>query len=451
MSLRGRLLLAIAYPLAVATLALALPLALNLRDRVRSEVREQAATQASLLGATWAKDLEGHRRAALQRLAREAAPRVRGRVVVVDEAGRLLADSDDSAPAGTSFRGRPEIARALTGRRVQVERDSRTLGATLLATAVPVLEDGRTVGAVRITQRTTAVSSAVRRAVTAIAVVAGIVLLAGLVLAVALAGQLARPMRRMAVAADAVAAGDLGTRVPVEGPPEHRRLAAAFNTMTERVAATLALQRDFVADASHALRTPLAGVRLRLEELGHTSTDPAAREDVDAALTEVDRLSRIVDELLVLGSAESLEPEPVDLAHVARDAVTRFAGPAHAAGIALRADGAAPDAAPVLLPLPDLERALDALVENALAYGDHEVTVRAADGRIEVLDDGPGLAAGEEEAVFERFHRGSAGARRRGSGLGLAIARGLARRWGGDVRLERRPEGGTRAVLEAGR
>ena len=450
MTLRARLLLAIAYPLAVATIALALPLALNLRDRVRAEVKEQSATQTALLAASAAEGVAGRRAGDLQRLARDAAPRVRGRVVIVDRAGGLLADSDRSAPVGTDFGTRPEIARALTGRRVQVDRESRTLGAELLATAVPVLDEGRVAGAVRITQRTTAVTSAVRRAVWGIVAVAALVLLAGLAVAVLVAGQLARPVRRLAAAADAVAAGDLDTRVPEEGPPEHRRLASAFNAMTGRVQRTLDEQRDFVADASHGLRTPLSGVRLRLEELQHAPLDAASREDVGAALGEIDRLTRTVDDLLVLGAGDGAQAEELDLAALAAEAVARFSAPAQAAGVALAAEGPH-DRCAGRAPRAHVERALDALVENALAYGRSRVVLTAAPGRLEVLDDGPGVAAGEEEAVFERFRRGGAGARRQGSGLGLAITRSLARRWGGDARLERRAEGGTRALLEVPR
>ena len=91
---------------------------------------------------------------------------------------------------------------------------------------------------------------------------------------------------------------------------------------------------------------------------------------------------------------------------------------------------------------------LDALIENALRYGGGDITVVARPGGIEVLDRGPGLAGEELEAVFERFHRGRAGrAGPSGTGLGLAIARELARRWGGDVELANRPEGGAAARI----
>jgi signal transduction histidine kinase len=90
----------------------------------------------------------------------------------------------------------------------------------------------------------------------------------------------------------------------------------------------------------------------------------------------------------------------------------------------------------------DLDRVLDALVENALHYGNGEVLLRSAPGAVEVLDRGPGLADDEVAAVFERFHRGRAGrAGPSGTGLGLPIARELARRWGGEVTLANRVDG----------
>jgi signal transduction histidine kinase len=96
----------------------------------------------------------------------------------------------------------------------------------------------------------------------------------------------------------------------------------------------------------------------------------------------------------------------------------------------------------------DLDRALDALIENAVSYGDGEIEVRYRPGVVEVLDRGPGLSDADLAAVFERFHRGAAGrAGPTGTGLGLPIARELARRWGGEVTLANREGGGARATV----
>ena len=133
-----------------------------------------------------------------------------------------------------------------------------------------------------------------------------------------------------------------------------------------------------------------------------------------------------------------------DLDDAARRAAARWDG---TDGGRVQAVEAAPGA-PAYCPVADLDRVLDALIENALRYGGGEVTVVARPGGIEVLDRGRGLAAEELDTVFERFHRGRAGrAGPSGTGLGLAIARELARRWGGDVELANRADGGTAARI----
>ncbi|PTL60578.1 sensor histidine kinase [Paraconexibacter algicola] len=450
MSLRARLLLAIAYPLVVAIIALAVPLTVNLHDRVEAEVREQASTQASLLAAT-VPELDA---ASLRELVRQGGERTGGRVVVTDRTGVVLADSEDAGAIGAGFGARPEIAAALAGRRFQEERSSSTLGTDLLATAVPVVRAGEPDGAVRITQDTRAVADATTRATTGIAAVSGIVLGAGLLLAAVLAAQLARPSRQLQAAAERLAVGDLQARAPETGAKEQRRVAVAFNDMAVRLGRLLDGQRAFVADASHQLRTPLTGMRLRLEEIRHADVPVAVREDADAAIAELDRLSRTVDELLVLSQAGERDApaERLSLEAVLAETFDRWSAQAHAQGATLvLADG---EPVTGVAAEADLHRALDVLVENALAYGGPGVTVtlRARPGAVEVLDDGPGPEPGEEDEVFDRFHRGSAaragGSRTPGTGLGLAIARELAQRWGGAASLRRGPAGGAVATLE---
>ncbi len=443
MSVRAQVLLVIAYLLLVAIVSLAVPLAVNVHDRVNGELRDQASARAALIASAAADHDEAGERVDLQALADAGSRQADGRVVIVDAQGRLLADSARSAAVGTSFTGRAEIARALTGRRVQLQRHSATLGADLLATAVPIVHHGRADGAVRVTQTLSAVNRAINRSTTGIVALAGIVLALGLVAAVVLSGRLARPARRLEHAAEAVAAGRLGTRVDPTGPRELQHLATAFNRMTAQVQDTLEAQQRFVADASHQLRTPLTGTRLHLERvLGSADLDDA-RDGARVALAEVDRLARTVDELLVLSGDEApaRAAQPLDLADLAVESAARWEVAAEAAGQRVVVDAqrggtvrAVPD---------DAERALDALVENAIAYGGPGTTVRLEAGprSIRVLDEGPGLTAADAELAFERFARGSAGTRAPGSGLGLAISRRLARRNGGEVTLVSREDG----------
>jgi signal transduction histidine kinase len=443
-SLAARLVLALAYVLVLAIVALEVPLALSVRDRVDAEVRSQARGQAELVAATVARQLDRSR--AVRSVAAAAARTVRGRVVIVDAAGRLITDSAGTGRLGDDYADRPEIAAALDGRAAQERRHSTTLDRDLLATAVPVVAGTTVEGAVRVTQDVGAVTRATRRATVGLVAIGLMVLILGLVAGVLIARQIAGPLRRLDAAAHRVAEGDLGARARVEGSAEQRRLARTFNDMTARVERLVASQRDFVADASHQLRTPLSGVRLRLEEARAASPGPDARDEIDAGLAELDRLSAMVGALLALSQVGEADapPEPVDLAEAARAAAARWDG---AEGVRVIARTAPP--VPARCPPGELDRALDALVENAIRYGDGAVEVQARPGAVEVRDHGPGLASDELDAVFERFHRGRAGRGGSvpGTGLGLPIARELARRWGGDVALANHPDGGAIATL----
>ncbi len=425
---------------------------MSLRDRQDEEVRLQARSQADVVAATAAGRLSRSERDDLLELAATAAASVRGRVVVVNAGGVLIADSAGPAELGSGYARRPEIAAALEGRPFQSARHSETLDEDILATSAPILREDRVVGVVRVTQSVDAVDRAVRRSIAGLAVVAAVVLLLGLTAGWLIARQLARPLLRLETTAGEIAHGDLDRRAPVDGTSEQRSLARSFNEMTERLSRALRAQREFVADASHQLRTPLTGLRLRLEEAeAETSDNPAARAEVDAALAEVDRLSQMVNELLLLSAAGGSDApaEDVELAEAARRAAERWEAAAAERDIEIACD-ATGGAARVSVARADLDRALDSLVENALHYSPARTTVRigAVDRTIEVLDEGPGLAPGEEAQVFERFRRGRAGrAGPSGTGLGLPIAHELMRRWGARTAIENRREGGARASI----
>lgn len=439
-----------AYVLLLAIVAFGVPLALNLSARVNAEVRTQAQAQADLVAATAADLLGTASRTELGTLVRTAAASVRGRLVIVNATGHVLADSAGPTELGTSYESRPEIETALDGRPVQVQRASRTLDQQILATAVPIIRDGRVAGAVRVSQSVGAVHQAVLQVELAIGLIGLIVLALGLLAGGLLAAQIARPLRRLEAVARRVAQGDLRARATVEGSLEQRSLSSSFNEMTDRIARLLDAQQDFVADASHQLRTPLTGLRLRLEEAKALASDPGAAE-LDAAIREVDRLSHTVDELLRLSRAgkRRLAGSRVELGDLVADGLQRWRP--HASDRAITLERRRDDeAGTVWAARADLERALDALLENALAYSPcgSKVTVACARGQLEVRDRGPGITADERELVFERFHRGRAGRYGPpGDGLGLPIARELAREWGGDVTLEDRAGGGTVAII----
>lgn len=453
---------ALAYVLLLTIVAFSVPLSRVLGDRVNREVKTQARATAEVVAATIGPesieppDVQpidgGEVKATVLGAVDTAASQVRGRVIVVDAAGRIELDSAvPPAPRGAAYGNRPEIARALAGSVFQERRGSTSLGRELLVTAVPVRFQGKIVGAVRVSQDVGSITRAVGRGRLALLGLGALVLLVGLAVAAFLAQRIARPLAALEDAALAVAEGDMTAVAPERGSREQVSVARAFNTMTDRLDRTLTAQQQFVSNASHQLRTPLTGVRLRIEEALAERPGAAAAGHLEAATAEVDRLSAMVDDLLVLGrSGERPQTgRPVSLVTLAEGVAERVRAAAAQRGreVGVIVEGLAP--ASVLAERGDLDRILDAFVENALVYGDGPIDLVVRGNRIEVADRGPGLAVGEADGrLFERFHRGSAGRRRAGTGLGLAIAATLAARWGGTVGLVPRPGGGTIAYLD---
>jgi two-component system, OmpR family, sensor kinase len=453
MSLRLRLLGAFGYVLLFAIIALEVPLTLNFSRRVNSEIKAEASAGAQGVAAAASGRLTDP--PALAALARQQARRLGGRVIVVDARGRVLVDSDSSAARGTSYASRPEIAQALEGATPQGTRHSDSLDADLLYTAVPIVDAGRATGAVRLTQSVKAVRDEVRRDVLALIALGAAVLALGLGLAWAIAGSLSRPLRGLARTARQIAAGDLRARATPTGSTEQVEVATAFNDMTERLVRSLDAQRDFVANASHQLRTPLTGLRLRLESAGLRAQDPDLRRDLVAGEREAERLAKLLSNLLRLAQ-EGQPPataSSIALADVAERAADRWRDQAELDGHAIELAG---DGDPRVRASPgDLDTIMDNLVENALNYTAPDTAVRiewgveAGDAYIAVLDQGGGIDDADAERVFDRFYRGAAsrGGTVPGTGLGLAIVDALARRWAARATLANRPGGGARAEL----
>ena len=266
------------------------------------------------------------------------------------------------------------------------------------------------------------------------------------------AGRAVRPLVTLAETTEAIGAtGDLSKRLALgRSRDEVGRLTTSFNAMIERLqsaqadlAKALAMQQRFVADASHELRTPLSTIRTNAEFLhGRPDAAPGDRAEAIADVaSEAERMSKLVDGLLVLARADAgvaLERRPIDLRAVATEEARR-AQPAgrprdETPGVQVTTDGAAlvsgdPEA---------LGRAVRVLLDNAFRHGRPPVgiAITTADRRValEVRDAGPGLPRGSEERVFERFYRADPSRSGDGTGLGLSIARAIIEAHGGTIR-----------------
>ena len=389
--------------------------------------------------------------ARLEQIVTQAAAQVGGRVIAVDDRGILVADSEGPGSLGTLYAtsGRPEIGNALAGAPFSEIRDSIDLGHDIMATAVPIQDEQRLVGAVRITRSVQQANDNVRNVTLGLAAIGIAALVAGMLLAFGLAGSLSRPLTRLAAAARRLGEGDLSARAgDVSGASEVEELGQSFDEMADRLERSAQAQREFVANASHQLRTPLTAMKLRLEGAIADAPDEELRGRLEAADREVDRLSGIVDRLLVMArEIEEGISASVDLREAVDRAVIRWnerAGQRDSTVVA-RGDGGSARFDPT-----DLDQILDNLLDNATAYAPGEVTIESggSNGRVfvAVQDRGPGIAPQDLARVTERFYRGR-GVPSGGSGLGLAIARQLVEKWGGTLDVQSEHGEGTRVEI----
>jgi signal transduction histidine kinase len=218
--------------------------------------------------------------------------------------------------------------------------------------------------------------------------------------------------------------------------------------MAGRLERTMIAQREFVANASHQLRTPLTGMKLRLGNAQALTDDPAVRTELVAAESEVDRLAGIVERLLVMArEIEEGQATHVDLADAVARGLERWRDRSVRAGASVSSTGGTVFA---LASPADIDQVLDVVVDNAVSYAPGPIEVRTArEGTRAILvvqDHGDGIAADQLDRVSERFYRGS-NASPGGTGLGLAIAKELIERWGGMITVTSPDDGGTRVEI----
>jgi signal transduction histidine kinase len=273
-----------------------------------------------------------------------------------------------------------------------------------------------------------------------------IALVAAALVGFALARIFARRIRQLERAAGRIAAGRFDQPVVDRGADELGQLAAAFDDMRKRLAALEHARREFIANASHELRTPIFALGGHLELLTDEEVDPATRADfLEEMRLQVERLTKLATDLLDLSRLDAgrlrIELAPVDLSEIAGSLIGEFSGVGRGNHVLSR-EGARDAYA-----LGDEERVRQIgriLLENAIVHTPPGTQVRVvvatdeATAGLRIEDDGPGIAPEDQGHVFERFFR-SAGTVKPGSGLGLAIARELAGLMGGEIELESRP------------
>jgi signal transduction histidine kinase len=299
-------------------------------------------------------------------------------------------------------------------------------------------------------------------------VAGGAALLVAALVAWQMSRRMARPLVEAMEATGRIADGDLASRVPVRRGdyPEFASLAGSINGMAQSLEDSRARERHLLLSVSHDLRTPLTSIRGFAEAIQDGAIEDNTRA-ADVIIAESRRLERLVGDLLDLTKLEarqmSIAIRPTDVAEVVTTTAEGFRPAAAKSGLALVLQVVGHDGMPTATPPrpvaadPDrLAQLLANLLENAMTFARAAVTVTVAENPasgeclIVVDDDGPGIAPGDQQRVFERFYRADRGPNRlMGSGLGLAIVAELATAMGGSVHAESpvTADGGSRFVV----
>ncbi len=315
----------------------------------------------------------------------------------------------------------------------------------------PVLAGGIRIGTFRVADPLTSVDQALQSLRNRFIAVGLGALVLSVAIAIWLANLISRPLRRMAAVASAVDSGDLTHRIDYSGEDEAGVLADSFNHMMDRLEEGFSLQRDFVSDASHELRSPLTVLRGRIEQLtDHAGDRDAVQAEADELMKEVRRMERLTTDMLTLAKAERGElvqrrRMPIDdfVEDLRRDLPllgSRHYSVGSTAHGELDAD-------------PDrLSQVLRNLVANAVRHtaadGHIDISINSDNGSavFAVRDDGTGIEPDQLGRIFDRFHRTDEGRSRAqgGSGLGLAIAKAIVEAHGGEIGASSTPgEGAT--------
>jgi signal transduction histidine kinase len=422
----------------------------------RYEIEDLAAN--AILTANTLSDFVEHllvtdQQAELQGLANAYRENIAGSIAIFDAEGLLVAEALVGEHS-MDLEDHPDVVAALRGERVSAP-SSYERGPGWVSVAEPVTSGGEVVGAIDIVMPTDIVERRTRlvwgaQAVFTLAVLAAVAALGGW-----LTGWATRPLAALKRAAGAWAGGDLTARAGVlEGPSELQDLAASFDTMAGQLGRLIAAQQGYLADASHQLRQPLTVFGLRLASL-EPFLAPEAGEKLEQLKGDIIDFARSLDELLLLGQAET-QPSPLQSVDVVETVHARQAfwdSFATQRGGRLTVAGGSPTRGAYAWQLPGgLEQILDNLLANALEASprDSTVSIEVVSARdaiaVHVIDEGPGMSPAERRQAFTSYWRGRT-SHEHGAGLGLGIVRRLAAAMDASVELHEATTGGVDAVV----
>lgn len=373
------------------------------------------------------------------------------RLIVTDASGRALYDSVPGQNAEGKFVLLEPVVQALGGSDFfHCVYENSTLKSYA---ASPVLLHDTVVGCVYLMEydasQGSIIASLERTIFRGSLVLIGIIFLCAVVFTVTGSSRMRRIMTSMRL----VREGEYSHKIQMRGSDEYATLAAEFNKLTDKLQQTEITERQFVSDASHELKTPLASIKLLSDSILQNEMDPETqREFIGDIGREADRLGRLTQKLLTLTKLDSSveeEREILDAAPVVRKVVRMLLPLARLRGIGIDTTFE-PDCS-VMTVEDDLYQIVFNLTENAIKYNRQDgwvgVSVRRAGDQVElrVEDSGAGIPPESMEHIFERFYRVDKARSRAagGAGLGLSIVHDMVERSYGTITVQARPGGGT--------
>lgn len=378
------------------------------------------------------------------------------RLVITDSSAKILYDSSDNEGNRDKYALFSEVTAALGGNSVFYYNFSSD--ATKSRAAIPITYRGKIIGAVYIYEYSSEEAELINSLRINLGTISVGVFAAAILLAVLFSRFISRRLRSVVGAIKNVAAEKYNYRITVRGSDEIDELATEFNALADRLQKTEELRQRFVSDASHELKTPLAGIRLLSDSITQNQDIPPEllREFVQDIGLEAERLSRITEKLLSLTRLDVKREEKlggVDIAAVIRDAMKMLKTLGAEKQVSIECELS--DGCVIWANSDDIHEVAFNLIENAIKYnvknGSVRVLLYAKDNRANLIIDDTGIGIPEEDMphIFDRFYRVDKARNNDvgGSGLGLAIVKDTVEKHAGKVTVSRRESGGTRFTV----
>lgn len=386
-----------------------------------------------------------------------AGTNIRG--VIVNTSYTVLYDTNEESQLRGKVFMRESIKRALDGEQAELETFEN--GMRLINVAVPIEMGGNIIGGVYLAESINTIDDTIQSTRTSLIVFSTLIVILIGMLSLAMSYIITSPLAQFREVAREISKGNFTKRANVRGHNEMAQMAETLNYMCDELGVLEEKRRKFVSDASHELKTPMAGIKLICDSLvSSENLDPAmVKEFLTDMSDEVDRLTRIVERLLVLTRLDSgssaLKLEETDIRVLINQVVKKLTHIATAKDIVMYTDYHDKDFEPILLDYDKMYEAIYNIADNAIKYSPEggfvhiDVTSDANYLTIQIEDNGPGIPEAERDRIFERFYRldDSRARDTGGTGLGLAITKEAVSMHGGTITVTNASDVGSIFVI----